>query len=659
LRYQQRLLLIPGKKTSEANWRVNAMNDNMNTPLLPRIFSSLHNVLSNASISVLFLLSGLVFVDTILRYVFSKPLANVYELVQIMMAVIVSFTIGYTEINKQHISMDLVQSKLNKRNGLLLNNMINILNVVLYAIIIYCSIKYFSRVTETKSLLEGLLWRNSIFAFIIVIGLVLYWLLLVYNLVTDPKKNTSVKKDWKYWAFSILPAVAAIIFFYLWMQPDVFKISLPMIGIIGLIIMFALLLTGMPVATALFLITFVSMFHIKGLIPTVSSFGTQIFSNLNDYQWAVICFFILMGYFVYHSDLGRDAYNAAYRWVGHISGGLAVATIAASTVMAACVGDAMSSTVTMTNVALPEMRRYKYSEKLSIGSICSGATLGPLIPPSLTFIFFGLVTNTSIGDLFIAGIIPGLILAVGFMLYAYFRCRLHPEDGPKGEKSTVREKFVSTRTAWPILILFIIIIGGIYAGVFTPTEGGAIGAFTTFLIALFMKRLNKQRVANVFKDAAKLIGGLFLLVIAALLFGTLMIWSKIPYLLEDAIMSMNIAPVGIIIVMLAIYFVLGMFLDGIVIIMVAVPIFYPIIQSMEISPIWFGVLTVIMVNLGMVTPPFGVILFALKGMRKEIQFSTIVQGVAPFVVITVIAVAILIVFPPLSTWLPDVLSGRA
>jgi tripartite ATP-independent transporter DctM subunit len=306
-------------------------------------------------------------------------------------------------------------------------------------------------------------------------------------------------------------------------------------------------------------------------------------------------------------------------------------------------------------VTLPEMRKYKYNDRLSTGSIVGGANLGPLIPPSMPFIIYGLLTMMAIGELFIAGIIPGLLLSAVFILIVYAWCRLNPKAGPVGEKATWGQRFASLKTVWPMVVLFVLVIGGIYAGIFTPCEGGGVGAFGAFCIGLFMKRFTWQNFTQSLLDAAKVISMVFLLINGATLFGQLAAWCNLSGTMTDLIAGLGLTPTSVVLLILIIFFILGFVIDSATLLLIGVPILHPAVVASGVDPLWFAVLAVVTIGVGTITPPVGINLFALKGVAKDISISTIYWGAIPFVVGTVIVIGLIFAIPPLATWLPSVL----
>jgi tripartite ATP-independent transporter DctM subunit len=383
--------------------------------------------------------------------------------------------------------------------------------------------------------------------------------------------------------------------------------------------------------------------------------GTEVYRNSGSYNWSVLPFFVTMGYICLFARFGEDLYFAAYKWIGHIKAGLSVATISACTGFAAIVGDSVSSTATMGAAALPQMKQYGYDDRLSAGSIVSGATLGPIIPPSVAFIIIGVLTGLSIGDLFIAGIIPGIVIAGCYILTIYIWSRINPKIGPAGEKSGWVARIVSLRAGGPVLALFLLVIGGIYWGIFTPTEGGAIGAIGALFIGLIMVRFSWTRIYNTLLESGKVISMTFIILIGSIMFTRFAAWCNLSNTLQDSIVSMGLSPTLFMIVILATLLIMGCFIDLPPLLLIGIPLLYPVAKSLAIDPIWFCVISVIVINLGALTPPVGINLFVLKGVDKSLPISKIYAGALPFVIGSIVAVIILFMAPALTTWLPGVL----
>ncbi|OGO21376.1 MAG: hypothetical protein A2144_03745 [Chloroflexi bacterium RBG_16_50_9] len=431
--------------------------------------------------------------------------------------------------------------------------------------------------------------------------------------------------------------------------------SLPTVGIIGVACSLLLMFIGMPVAFSLILTSFLFIGHIRGTFTALDIVGSEVFSTASNYLWAVVAFFVLMGFFALYARFGEEIYYTANKWLGHMSGGLGIATIGASTAFAGIVGDSLSVTTTMGTVALPEMRRYNYNDRLSTGVIAAGATIGPMIPPSMGFILYAILTEQSIGKLFIAGILPGLLLAVVFTASIYLRCRFNPELGPPGTKAIWRERLVSIKFGGPIAFLFLLVIGGIYAGIFTAIEGGGIGAAGAVIIGLAMKRYTWRSLSDALLGAGRVVGMIFLILVGAMMFTRFIAWCNLADAVREFMMGLALPPSVIILLILIIFLALGFVMDIMPLILIGVPIFHPVAMALGYDPVWFTVLLLITIQVGVITPPFAVILFAIKGLAKDIPIGTIYRGVFPFVMGTVLVIGIIFAVPPIATWLPSLL----
>lgn len=423
----------------------------------------------------------------------------------------------------------------------------------------------------------------------------------------------------------------------------------------GLLLLF--LFFGMPVGFTLAMVALLGMAYVRGPEAGFTVIGTELYRNTAQYSWAVLPLFMLMGFFCFFAAMSKDLYLTAYKWLGHLPGGIAMATVGACTVFGAVVGDNLTGTVTMGTISLPEMKRYKYDTRLAVGCVCSGGTIGTLIPPSIGFILYGVLAEQSIGQLFIAGIFPGLLCAALFMVYIYLSCRLNPKLGPRGEITGFREKLISLKLTWPILVLFMLVIGGIYGGLFTPGEGGAIGACGALIVALSMRRMSWERFIATLLETGRMTAMCFIILGGAMMFGYVLAATRLPIEVADFVTGFNLPPLGTLIAILSVLVILGCVMPAIPMIIITVPIFFPTVMTLGYDPIWFGVIMVLMLNIASITPPYGINIFALKGVAKDVSIGTMFRGVIPFVLCGLLCVAIIIAFPQIATWLPYALRG--
>jgi len=605
-------------------------------------------------VSIFVLVGCLIFVDVILRYVFNAPLKGVSEVTGLALVLAVFLTIGYAQQEKAHVSIDLLVRNLSPKGKVVLNNILYCLAIGAIVLMAWRSLA-FTLYCKDANLTISLL---NIAAFpltaLIPLGSIMLVFLLVRDLLSNIAEGVKLRLGSRLWmlSFGILILIIAGMIF--WVQSSPLAVNRPIFGIIGLVGTILFFLTGMPISFVLLLSSLLLLTSINGINAAFTMIGNLPYRIVNTDVWAVIALFILMGYIVSAAGLGRDLYYSAYKWLGRLPGGLAQATIGAASAFAGAVGDVISSTVTFGAIALPEMKKYKYNDTLSTGAVCAGATLGPMIPPSITFIVYGLLTTQSIGVLFIAGVVPGLLLSGAFISYIYIACRRNPSLGPRGPSTAFMEKLTSLKLTWPIVALFVLVIGGMYAGIFTPNEGGGIGLAGALIIGLGMRRFSRQNLTKAILEAGKLIGMLFLLVITSLLFGYFMAGSNVQSIFRELLAVGNVPPLASLIAICVIYIILGSLMDPIAIMMITIPIFYPIILTLGYDPIWFGVIVVLLMNLACITPPFGVILFALRGVTG-ISISTIFRGVIPFIAVTLVVLALIIAFPQIAISLPNLL----
>lgn len=428
------------------------------------------------------------------------------------------------------------------------------------------------------------------------------------------------------------------------------------IGLLGIFLVIAAILLGIHVAFAMITIGTFGLIMIIGLEPALSSVALIVFSKTNSYDFAVVPLFLLMSAFVSGSGIAKDAYDTACAWVGHFKGGLAMATTVACGFFAACCGSSLATVVSMGKMAYPEMKRYRYDSYLSAGTIAAGGTLGILIPPSVGFILIGILTQLSIGKLFIAGIIPGILQIVFYLGLIYLKCRINPALGAALAKRGFTEKIGSLKSTWPMLLLFFTIIGGLYGGFFTPTEAGAIGAFCALVIGLFRRQLNKSNLFECLLDSSKMTAMIIAMIIGAFIFNNFLAMTRIPFTTSEYVIGLGLSRYAVLILILCGYLLLGTIFDVYAIIVLTVPIIYPTVVALGFDPIWYGVLMVRVIEIGMITPPFGINLFGLAGSIRT-PMGTLYRGVAPFLLADLCHLLLLFLLPSLSTYLPNVMLG--
>ncbi len=425
------------------------------------------------------------------------------------------------------------------------------------------------------------------------------------------------------------------------------------VGIFGLFSLFALLALRMPVAIAMAVVGTVGFGILNSWPAAMAQLGREPFVMASSYELIVIPLFVLMGNLSSISGMSRDLYRAAYAWFGHWRGGLASATIAACAGFAAVSGSSVASAVTMGRVALPEMQRYKYGSRLSTGCIAAGGTLGILIPPSTGFVIYAILTEESIGRLFLAGILPGLLLTALFMTAIYIQCRINPELGPPGPRTPINEKFAMLGKSSAMIGIVVITIGGIYIGAFSPTEAAGIGAFLALLLAVVRRRVTTSAMNDVLLRTVRTTALVFFIIVGAHIFSPFIALTNIP---EDlaALMDEQAMPrAATLLIILLAYIILGTFLEGFAMLVLTLPIVHPLILALGYDPIWFGVVMVIVLEMGLISPPVGVNVFVVKGIAGDIPMRDIFMGILPFWLAMGICLALLVVFPQIALFLPN------
>ncbi|MGE0627848.1 MAG: TRAP transporter large permease [Hyphomicrobiaceae bacterium] len=425
------------------------------------------------------------------------------------------------------------------------------------------------------------------------------------------------------------------------------------VGLIGIAAMLLLLALRMPIGISMLLVGIIGFGWLNGWQSALAVLGSYPYSYAANYDLAVIPLFVLMGNFAAASGMSRDLFAAANAWFGHWRGGLASATVVACAGFAAVSGSSVASAVTMGKVCLPEMKRYNYRASLATGTVAAGGTLGILIPPSTAFIIYAILTEESIGRLLLAGVLPGLLLTALFVITIAIWTRIDPELGPSAARSDARTRARSIVQSGPMLVIVGASIGGIYLGIFTPSEAAAVGAFLAMVFAVWRGAINRTSLADVLLETVKTTSFVFLVLIGALVFGPFLALSGLPSMVAGFLVDLELPRVAILAIVLVIYVILGMFLEGFSILVLTLPIVIPIMKALNYDLIWFGVLMVIVLEMGLISPPVGINVFVVKGLVPDVPITEIFKGILPFWVAMVVCVVILVIFPQIATFVPD------
>jgi len=427
------------------------------------------------------------------------------------------------------------------------------------------------------------------------------------------------------------------------------------VSIIGFAAVLGLAFLRMPLGLALGIVGFIGFAELSSYRAALSNAARLVIDSGQSYGLSVVPLFILMGLMVERGGMAKELYRAAYVFLGHRKGGLAMSTVVACGMFSAICGSSLATAATMSKVSMPEMRRYKYDDSLASASIAAGGTLGILIPPSVILVIYGLMTETSVGKLFIAGILPGLLGVLFYLMAVLFVVTRNPAAGPVGERSTWPERLVALRDVWTTLGLFIFVIGGIYGGLFTPTEAAGMGAAGAMLIAWRRGALSISSAMEVLRETALTSAKLFMVLFGALIFSNFVNRAGLPAALMELVTSFDVSALGVIFVILLVYVALGCVFESLSMILLTVPIFAPLVEGLGFDLIWFGILVVVVTEISLITPPIGLNVFVLKGVLKDVSVKTIFKGVTPFWVADIFRLTLLALVPAISLFLPSMM----
>jgi len=426
------------------------------------------------------------------------------------------------------------------------------------------------------------------------------------------------------------------------------------IGLVALAVVLLLFLTGIELGFAMALVGFLGFAVLVSTKAALNLLAKDFFDVFASYGFTVIPLFVLMGQIAFNAGIAKRLFNTAYRFIGHVPGGMAMATVAGATAFKAICGSSPATAATFASVAVPEMDRYGYDKKLSTGIVATVGTLGILIPPSVTLIVFGIITELSIGKLFLAGILPGLIIAFFFIVIIYGWCKIDPKLGPKGEKSTWKERIASLPEFVLVVVIFLLMIWGLMKGVFTPTEAGSVGTGLVLLLSIVRRDINFKGFIKSIAESLRTACMVLMLIAGSTILGHFLAVTKLPMIAADWVVGLPLNKYIIMIIISFIYQTGGSFIDDLAFMILATPIFYPVIIKLGFDPIWFGMIIAITVMIGVVIPPVAINVFVVKNITK-VPFSVIYKGVYPFLISLVVAAALLFVFPQIALWLPNLL----
>ncbi len=426
---------------------------------------------------------------------------------------------------------------------------------------------------------------------------------------------------------------------------------------VGLAAMMVLAFVRIPIALAMGIVGIVGYAYMRdwNWMVAFATAQTKVYETGRNYTLSVVPLFILMGSFVTRAGMSQELFRAAYAFIGHLRGGLAMATVMACAGFGAICGSSIATAATMAKVAYPSMKKLGYSDALATGSIAAGGTLGILIPPSTILVIYGIITETNIGKLFAAGILPGILATVLLCLAVAWSTWRDPKAGPRGERASWAERWTALRGVWAVIALFALVMGGIYAGAFTATEGAAMGAFGAMIFALSRRVLTWKSLYASLVESARTTSMLFMILIGALMFAEFVNITTMPADLTNFVSRFQLHPIVVVGAIMVIYIILGTAMEELSMILLTLPVFFPIIVKLGLDPIWFGILIVVVVEIGLISPPVGMNLFVLSTLIPEVPTRTVFRGVMPFIAADIVRLAILVAFPAISLYLPSLM----
>jgi tripartite ATP-independent transporter DctM subunit len=628
------------------------------------VFDSAANLLDKAvlpisrlsvwiSSGLLLIMSFLTVADVSSRWMFKKPLSGTIELEGYMLALFIFLGTAYTGQKDKHITVDIISRKYPKKISLFISSFSSAAFMLFAAMI---SFYQFEKCIEAFRMDEvGQITGIPLYPFMLITALgaaLLFAVFLVKYLRTQAEILREFKRPW----FSILLVTLTVGAFIL--SPEILKemfaLIHPMaIGIICTFLMMICLFAGVPIAAAIGFCGIAGIWYLQGFDSAGAILKMTVFTSVSEYLFTVLPLFIGMGFLAFAAGLSENLYQCFYRVFGGLRGSLAMATVGGSAGFAAICGDSMATAATMGSVALPEMKKLKYDDALASGCLAAGGTLGILIPPSIGFIIYGMITEQSVGKLFMAGVLPGFILAMLFCGVIYVKCMLNPSAGPAGPSANVAQRIKALWDIWPILLISFVVIGGLYAGIFTPTEAGAVGLIAAIFLGLILGRFTWKSFFEALLSTAEISAMIFTVLIGVNVFNYFIAFTDVSQAMTGFVVGLHVSPYLTLTAILIMYAILGSIMAIIPMMMITIPMILPIIIDLGFDPIWFGVLMVIMMEMGLITPPIGINVFIIAGVAKDIEMSTVFRGITVFVLAMALLIVILMIFPDIALVLPN------
>ena len=594
-----------------------------------------------------------VFLDVIFRLVADASIPGGIELEEMVMAMVIFFSLAHSHAHGGHIDIDVLTMKLPARVNAVIQTCMMLAASIFLALMAWHLVDQGIQKIMNHQLSFTYHLPVGVFRFIAAIGIALLCLTVFSSFLKN--LETSLTNRDGGWAILGLALVALLA-----VAPLAGWVNMSWgggaIGAMGMGTLFMFLFLGMPIGLGMGVTGFLGMIvAYNRLGPSLGMLGIASYDTAGSYMMTVVPMFILMGEFAYRSGISKDLFDTANKWLARLPGGLAISAVAGCAGFAAICGDSLATAVTMSSAALPEMRKHNYDLGLATGSLAAGGTLGILIPPSVGFIFYGIVTEESIGKLFVAGILPGILLALLFIFAIYIRAKRNPSLAPPGEPSTWGEKIKSLKGVSGMLFLFVLILGGMLGGIFSAVEGAAVGAVGAFGLAIIRRRMTFDLMIKAVKDTLSITNKLLLILIGVGILGYFLASTRLPFVLAQVITGLDVNRYIVFAAVIIFYMIMGCLLNVIPMILLVLPTLFPSITALGFDPIWFGVVTVITMEMGQITPPVGVNVFAMAGIATDVPMYTIFRGIFPFFLCMCLCILILTVFPQIATFLPSVL----
>lgn len=597
-----------------------------------------------------------VVINITMRAAIALPLYGNIYLVGVLLVIVFFAPYAYCELKKEHVQVDVLVKRLPPTVQKIVTTNSYFVSL---GIAITLGYQMFVQAAMYKAgnIVTGLLSIPEwIFIFLTGLFMILFTFTLVVSFLNHLGELLAIKSTTAYlWLLPGIIIALGLFAFSLWPSLLPLEVSKSTWGIIFSSFLFVLIFLNIHIAIAMCMVSLLGLSYISGTEAGLANLSMSFIWVANQYTWSVAPLFLWMGTLAYHAGFAKEIYSTARTWLGRLPGGLASASTGACTLLSAITGSSMTGVLTMGVLGLPEMRAHKYDMKLATASICAAATIGMLIPPSIGFIVYGFLTEVSIGQLFIAGILPGILNSVILIILITIMCRRNPMLGPPGPSTAWKEKFLSLKDVWAVMLLILFVLGGIYMGILTATEAGAIGSFGALVIGLTRRRLSLKGLANSATEAVRVNGLIMFIFVAATAFSHVVAATRLPYILADWVIGLGLSPYALISIILFIYMFLGCVMNALPAIILTLPVFFPMAMAAGFHPVWFGVLIVVMADLGQITPPIGMNVFAMSAIAKDVPMYDIFRGVLPFWGAFIVLTAILVAFPQISLWLPSMM----